>query len=472
MDAVRLVRWVTAASVAAMASGCVLQSPPSAEQLRTEALPHTAVPEGWKGGGSPGPVVDQWLATFGDPVLTTLVAEAIEHNYDLRVAAARAAQAAGYVRVAGASLLPSVGALAHGGGKGGGDGSGVAGVWVSASLELDVWGRVRYGRAAAEAQSAAAEADLAYARQSLAALVSKSWFVAIEAGLQRTLAQELLNSSEDLLRLAQDRLRIGSGNEQAVADARVGVGGYRDTLRQLDLAREQSLRALELILGRYPAAEIAVADRLAAMPPPVPVGLPSQLLERRPDVIAAERRVAAAFNRVGEAKAAQLPRISLTAGGSSISSDLFVLQDHSNPVWSLGGNLVAPLYQGGALRAQVEIRTAEQQQAVAEYARAGQRAFGEVEGALSAERALRDRDQILEANVRDNERSLELAQVQFRVGAIDLRSVQQRQLALNAVRTSRLRVQGELLAQRVNLYLALGGGFGDAPAAPVVGRAQ
>jgi NodT family efflux transporter outer membrane factor (OMF) lipoprotein len=256
---------------------------------------------------------------------------------------------------------------------------------------------------------------------------------------------------------------VGSGNELAVAQARATVGTYRDTLRQIELSREQALRALELLLGRYPAAEIAVAERLAPMPQPVPAGVPSQLLERRPDVVAAERRVAAAFNRVGEARAAQLPRISLTAGGSSVSSDLIELKDTSNPIWSLGANLIAPLYQGGSLRAQVEIRSAEQKQAVADYARAGQRAFGEVEGALAAENALRERGDILDAAVRDSARALELAQIQYRVGTIDLSTVEQRQLALYSARTSRLRVQSEQLAQRVNLYLALGGGF-DLPA--------
>jgi outer membrane protein TolC len=187
--------------------------------------------------------------------------------------------------------------------------------------------------------------------------------------------------------------------------------------------------------------------------------MPSQILERRPDMIAAERRVAAAFNRVGEARAAMLPRISLTAGGSSVSSDLIVLKDTSNPIWSLGANLIAPLYQGGALRAQVEIRSAEQQQAVAEYARAGQRAFGEVENALAAENALRDRYKILEAAVRDSARALELAQIQYRIGSVDLRAVEQNQLAWYSARLALLRVQTERLAQRINLYLALGGGF-------------
>jgi outer membrane protein TolC len=203
------------------------------------------------------------------------------------------------------------------------------------------------------------------------------------------------------------------------------------------------------------------------MPAPVPIGLPSDLLERRPDVIAAERRVAAAFSRVGEAKAAQLPRIGLTASLSTISSDVLVLQDRSNPSFGFGANLFAPLYQGGALRAQVEVRDAEQKQAMADYARIAQKSFGEVENALGAEFALRDREALLARTVADNERALELVQVQYRVGSVDLRAVEQRQLALLQVRTTLLRVQTERLAQRVNLYLALGGGF-DAPALTAV----
>ena len=461
---------VLAATVAvAVLGGCALNRPPNTGELQQQALPHTNVPAVWKAvGGAPAPVADYWLSTFDDPALSVLVNEAQAFNADLQVAAARVEQAAGYVKVAHASLLPAVGVVGMAGGKSGGSG-GLDGIWLNASLELDVWGRLRYGQAAVQEQAAALAADYAYARQSIAAMVAKGWFVAIEAGLQRTIARDALRSSETLLRVAEDRLRIGNGNEQAVAEARANVGSYRDRLRQIDLAREQAMRALELLLGRYPATEIAVASRLPAMPPPVPVGMPSQLLERRPDVFAAERRVAAAFDRVGEARAAQLPRISLSAGGSSVSSDLIELKDTSNPLWSLGANLIAPIYQGGALRAQVEIRTAEQKQAVGEYARTGQRAFGEVEGALATEDALRERATILEATIRDSARALELAQVQYRVGTIDLRLVEQNQLALYSARLALLRVQTERLAQRVNLHLALGGGFDASPWDAVAG---
>ncbi len=452
-----------AVACAGALAGCALKNPPSSADLQRDALPHTTVPANWKApGGAPVPVADRWLASFDDPALSALVAEALTYNADLQAAAARVEQAAGYVAVASGSLYPSVGLAATQSGKSGG-GGGLNAVFLNASLELDVWGRLRYGEAAAEAQSAAVQADYAYARQSLAAMVAKSWFVAIEAGLQRAIVVEALSSSDSLLKLSQERLRIGNGNEQAVAEARANAGTYRDTLRQIELSREQALRALELLLGRYPAAEIAVAQQLAAIPAAVSIGVPSELLERRPDVIAAERRVAAAFNRIGEAKAAQLPRISLTAGGSNISSDVFVLKDRSNPAFSCGANLLAPIYQGGVLRAQVEIRTAEQKEAVAQYASIAQRSFSEVENALAAENVLRDRDAILGANIIDNARALELVQIQFRVGSVDLRAVEQRQLALYTAQTTRLRVQSERLAQRVNLYLALGGGF-DMPA--------
>jgi NodT family efflux transporter outer membrane factor (OMF) lipoprotein len=458
MITARFSRNLFAVSVAGALAGCVLSPPPSNGELQKQAIPNTAIPVSWKAGGTDAPVAGHWLASFNDPALSALVDEALKYNADLQASAARVERAAGFLKVASASFQPSVTAVGITGGKSGG-GGGLEGVFLNASLELDVWGRVRYGQSAAENDAAAFAADYAYARQSLAAMVAKSWFMAIEAGMQQSIAGEMLRSAESMLKLAQDRQRIGNGNEQAVADARAAVANYRDVLRQIELSRDQSLRALESLLGRYPSAEIKVAEQFSAMPESVPAGMPSQLLERRPDVIAAERRVAATFNRIGEARAAQLPRISLTAGGSDVSSDLIVLKNLDNPVWSLGANLIAPLYQGGALRAQVEIRSADQKQAVAQYARAGQRAFSEVEAALAAERTLRDRHTLLDAAVRDNERALELAQIQYRVGNIDLRTVEQRRLNLYAARTSQLRVQSEQRAQRANLHLALGGGF-------------
>jgi NodT family efflux transporter outer membrane factor (OMF) lipoprotein len=447
-------------SACALLSGCALAPPPSSEELGERVLPTTPLPAQWTAGhADSGNVANNWLTTFGDPQLEELVAEAIFFNSDLRLAAARVEQAAALVRVAGGKLYPAVGVLARGGGDTGGDDSGIEGVILSASWELDLWGRVRYERRAAQDQFASTEADFTFARQSLAALVAKSWFLATEASLQRDLLNDMVNAATTLLDLANERMRVGIGNELDVTTARVNLQTVRDNLRQVDLSYEQARRALEVLVGRYPAAALTAPPQFGSLAETAPAGLPSELLERRPDVIAAQRRVAAAFSRVKEAQMARLPKITLTGSGSDLSSDLFVLQDRDDPVWSAGGSVLAPLFTGGALKGQVEVRTAEQKQAVALYVQTALEAFADVENALSSELALEERESILASAVADARRALELAETRYRVGSGDLRSVEQQQLAYRQARMSLLRVQSERRVQRVNLHLALGGDF-------------
>jgi len=450
----------TLALTVGLIGGCTLLTPPASEALRKDALPNVRVPQQWKQPAEPGPVVDSGFGSLGDPALAALVQEALTYNADLRAGAARVEQAQGYVTVAGAKLQPGVAALAKGGGKWGGDYSGMSSALIGATWEIDVWGRQRYGARAASDSYASAQLDYLYAQQSLAAWVVRSWLLAVQSAQQETLLREVVLSADKLVGLTKQRLKSGIGNEQEVAQAQASLGEYQDRLRQIQFAHNQALRALEVLLGRYPGADVQTASRLPALPAPIPAGLPSELLERRPDVAAAERRVAAAFNNTEVARTAHLPTISLTATLGTLSSDIIVLKNHSNPTSGLGGSLLWPLFTGGALDAQVDIRTAEQKQAVADYAAVGLRAFDEVEGALSSETALRERQAILDQVAADNRRSLELATVQYKIGSSDLRSVLQEQLRLYSTLMSLVQVEGERLAQRVNLHLALGGGFG------------
>ena len=449
-------------------AGCALAPPPRSADIQPQAMPNVATPGQWSvEGAAAGPVAESWLAAFDDARLQALVKEALAYNPDLRVAATRVEVASEYVNLADSTLYPQVNLLARGGGEMSGDSSGLKGAGLFADWELDLWGRVRSARAANVAAYESVVADAEYARQSVAALVAKSYFLAVEAGLQLAMAERMVAAAEELTALAEQRERIGKGDGYDVALARASAGTFRDTVEQLKLAREQSLRALESLVGRYPSADVEVATELAQLPGAVPAGLPSELLERRPDVVAAERRIAAAFYGVQEAKAARLPRISLTASVNDISSDLFVLKNRDNPVWSAGASLLLPVFTGGALQTQVRIRTAEQKQAVAEYGRIGARAFGEVEGALSAEFAAARRERVLGRVVADNEQALALAQKRYEIGSADLRGVRQQQLAAYGSRAALLRVETERLVQRVNLHLVLGGGFGAAPAEPV-----
>jgi len=445
--------------IALLVQGCVLKPEPTAAELAPQTLPNTMVPAAWKAFDTGTSAVENgWLKGFADPRLDALVGEALAYNTDLQSAAARMEQAAANVRIAGGELYPALTVFGRGG-EDSGESSGLQGVVLSASWELDVWGRVRYGVRGARDQYAATESDYASARQSIAALVAKAWFTAIEASAQQALASDMLTSANALLSLANDRFRVGVGSELDVSTARVNVDAYQDALVQTSLAREQALRALETLLGRYPAAEIAVDRQFTAISVRVPAGLPSELLERRPDVIAAWRRVGAAFNRVEQARAARLPKLTLTGSASDLSSDLFVLKDRDSPVWAIGGTLFAPLFSGGSLKAQVEARTAEQRQALAAYASTALRAFSDVEGSLAGESAMLARESVLQTSVTDSERALRLAETRYRVGSGDLRSVQQQQISWSSARVNLLRVQSERRIQRVNLHLALGGDF-------------
>jgi NodT family efflux transporter outer membrane factor (OMF) lipoprotein len=441
---------------------CALNDPPTTEAVQGEAIGKVDLERGWSApAGATGQIADDWLASFGDPQLEALVAEAIAGNPDLRISAARVEQAAGYAKKAGAALLPAVDLLGRGSTKLGQDlGTGLSGGILSAVWELDLWGRIRYGRRAAQGSYASAVADNEYARQSIAAMTARTWFTATETLLEGRLGDETVQFSEQLATLARQRQEVGVGDERDVVLAEANLNSYRDAVQQIRLAHDQSLRALEVLLGRYPAAELQARPDLPELPGTVPPGMPLQMLERRPDLIAAERRVAAAFDRVGEAKAAKLPQLSLTGTVGAITSEVLQLKDDfENPVAGLGATLLAPLYRGGSLQADVEIRQGEQKQAVAEYARSALNAISEVENALAAARTLGEREQILQAAVAQYGRALELEEIGYRVGKADLRSVLERQLALYGARLALLRVQSEQLIQRINLHLALGGSF-------------
>jgi outer membrane protein, multidrug efflux system len=456
---------------AGLLAGCATKSPPTRAEIHRQSgtLTNIALADPWKAAAvSTNVIQDNWLATFGDTQLDVLVAEAMDHNPDLRVASTRVEQAGQYVELAKAALRPAVNLLGTGGFKmGGGDiSSALQGISLGASWEPDLWGRLRYGRNAAQSTYASAKADFEFARQSLAASTAKTWFSASETWQQQQIADEMVKAAQELVTLATQRQNIGPGSEQDVALARANLGNFQDSARQVRLAHSQTVRALELLLGRYPAAELAASHNLAKMPGDLSAGLPIQMLERRPDMIAAERRVAAAFNRVGEAKAAQLPRIILNANVAVIESDILQLKsDFDNPAVGAGAKLIAPIYQGGALKTQVRIRTLEQKEAVAQYAQMALRALGDVENALAASQTLAERETLLRQVLADSERALTMAQASYRVGRGDLRAVQQQQLDVHSARLALLRVQSEQLVQRVNLHLALGGSFeSSAPA--------
>ena len=462
-------RTLVPLAIAALLTACVADPPP-AQDVRREALPNVALDRQWAAaaGVSADTVQQEWLRTFNDPQLDALVQEALAHNPDLRVAGARVEQAAQSLIIAQAALRPWFGVFGTGGGKTGGGGdsaSALQAIMLFASWELDLWGRIRYGRNAAQQDLLSVQADLEFARQSLAASVAKAWFTATQLTLNAGIAGDMVRSANQLTSLAQDRERVGAGTDAETAVTRATAKELEASQQQIELGRSQALRALELLVGRYPAAEVQARAELLAVPGPIAAGIPLQMLERRPDVIAAERRVAAAFNRVGEAKAARFPQITLSGNFGAFESEILEIRDDfENPSGGVGARLLAPIYQGGALSAKVEIRTLQQKEAVADYARVSLRAIGDVENALAASASLATRAALLTDAVNEQARALELTETQFKIGRADRRAVEQQRINMQNARIAWHNVRTDELAGRVNLHLALGGSF--APAAP------
>lgn len=437
---------------------CAGAGPEPTPRADTAAI---APDSGWKAAALPGEVTDGWLANFRDPRLITLVQEALQNNPGLQAAAANLEAAQAGARRAGASLLPSVGLNAGGNRNLPFEGTSTARLGASLDIgwELDLWGRVASAKRGATQQALAAAADFAFARQSLAAQTAKAWFLAAEAKMQHHLAREFTANKEQMLGLVEARFRSGAVTQQDLSTARADLAASRQAAQAAETAYHEAVRSLEILIGRYPSAELETADTLQAVPPPIPAGLPSEILERRPDIIAAEREVAAAFQFSRSAAAARLPRIALTGSTGAASNALNTLINPASALAAFGASLFQPLFDGGLRQAEFEQAKASQKAAVARYRAAALQAFQEVENALARESSLRLQEEALIEAASSFRLAREIAETRYRQGAVALSDVLLARLQELQARTTLIRVRGDRLVQRVNLHLALGGDF-------------
>ncbi len=361
------------AVAAGLLSGCGATSSREAIEADVDQAVESespATPGQWGADSATGAVQVGWIDSFNDPALTELVEEAQANNRNLAAAAANVDRAWALARQAGAALSPEISVSAGAGRSGTADSSMPdrtnLSLGLQVSWEADLWGRLRAGQRGAVASAQAREADFLFAQYSLAAAIAKAYFTAIEAKLQYDIAGETVGILQETQRIVDVKYDNGMATAQDVSLTRSDLASARERLTTVGGSRRDALRALEVLLGRYPGAELDVRKSLPDAPPPPPAGVPSELLERRPDIVAAERRVAAAFNTTAQAKAARLPSVGLTGQLGGASGSLSDLLDPTNVAWGLGANLLAPIFDGGRRRENVVIATAGQEQALAE----------------------------------------------------------------------------------------------------------
>jgi outer membrane protein, multidrug efflux system len=464
------------AAAAACASAPPLTQPeigmpvPAAWTTSTTAASESAPTDWWRG--------------FADPMLDAVVDEALDGNRDLRAAAARLDAAAALARVSAADEWPILGAsvtaarrrqnfigLPIPGAEGAVLSTQVStfGLSLDTAWEADLWGRIRSGVSASLADAEAAAFEVGGARQSIAARTARTWFALIEARQQLRLAEETVGTYRTTTDQVRDRYERGL---RPSIDLRLMLANLH-TAEALEAQRREQygrvLRQFELLLGRYPAGALQTPDALPALPGDVPVGLPADLLAQRPDLRAAERRIAAADARLVASRRALYPGLTLTGSTGIATNALRRLLDGDFSVWSLAGSVTQPLFQGGRLRARVEVADAQSREALESYASLALTAFAEVESALDAEVHLRERTARLEDAIDQARAARALAEERYAAGLEPILSVldaQRRQLDAESQLLVLRRLQ---LDTRIDLHLALGGDFlvpapGGAPA--------
>jgi len=428
-------------------------------------------PPGWIA-AAPADALDRgpWWTLFDDPTLDQLAQRVQVSNQNIAAAAAAYEQARALVREQRAALFPSVsldgGASRSGGGSGSSSTSRGTRYQVSlgASWEPDVWGRLRGSISAAGARAQASAADLASARLAATGELAADYLNLRETDAEAALLRDTIAAYERSAQIAQNRYAAGIAPKSDVLQAQTQLANARAELAGLERQRAQLEHAIAVLVGEAPANfSLAPATWTGAAVPAVPVGVPSALLQRRPDIAAAERNVAAANAQIGIARAGYFPSFSLSASDGSSASRLADLFSASTMAWSLGLSLMQTVFDAGATGARVAQAKAAWEQAVAQYRQTVLVALQDVEDQLTAARVL-EQQQALKRQASEAAGQAEAQMInRYRAGQVSYSEVVSAQVSAWSARRALVQATAARQTAAVALIQALGGGW-HAPA--------
>ncbi|MCC6839456.1 MAG: efflux transporter outer membrane subunit [Flavobacteriales bacterium] len=407
-------------------------------------------------------LTDSWWTGFGSPDLDRLMAAARAGNLDIKAALARIAQARAQVRGAEAGLYPTFDASGSAGRSGNAadpDSNSYRGN-LQVGYELDLWGRVAAGVTAAEAGAQATALDAVALDLVLQGDVATTYFTYLALGERLRVAEENLAIARGTLALVQEQAAAGAVSGLELAQQRQQVAAISAQIPDLEGQRRQAVNALALLAGTTTAALGAPGGALAEVAvPQIQPGVPSDLLLRRPDLRGAEAELVAANANIGAARAAFLPSIALTAEGGIASNLLNALLRPESLLYSLAASLVAPIFDGGAREADLEVARARYEELVYLYQQSALTAFREVEDALVDQETQALSEAALVESERQARQAYNLAALQYREGAIDLLTLLDAQRTLLSAQDSLVQARLSRLSAAVALAKALGGGW-------------
>ncbi|MDR5780850.1 efflux transporter outer membrane subunit [Caballeronia sp. LZ065] len=454
-------RFLSFASMTAcmVLAGCLSRPPIPPADVATPATYRYSM-----AGGSADPVTADWWRRFDSAELDRLVTQATAQNFDLAAAVARVKQARANATIAGAALLPSVSGFADASRQGGlmvnnqlPSGSAFD-LGVSATYELDFWGKNQATRDAAVERVRAFAFDQATVQMTLTADVADSWLQTVALREREQIAQRNLETARAILRNVKSQYRAGYVTALDAAQQRTLVASQQRAAAALHQQGNDSEALLATLLG-VPASGFTVTTRTldAVNAPGVDAGVPASLLTRRPDIAYAEAQLAAAHADVAAARAAMFPSVTLSAylgTGSDRAQRIF-----DNPLYSVAAGLTAPIFDAGALAAGRDLAQAQQEELLAAYRKAIVSGFADVERALNASAGADAQTRAQDDELSEARHTLELAQSRYRAGAETALTVLDAQRTLYSAEDEHVQLHLERLRAAVATYRALGGGW-------------
>lgn len=457
---------ISALLAAAVLSGCALA--PTYERPATPQPAAFKELQGWAP-AAPADTLDRgpWWTLFNDPVLDGLARQVEVSNQNVAAAVAAYSQARALVAQQRAALFPTVtltgGANRNGNGGGNDNNNGRTSnsfrLNIGSSWEPDVWGRLRAGISAAQANAQASAADLASARLSAQGELAADYFSLRSVDAQRALLATTIEGYQRVLKITQNRFDVGIVPHSDVYQAQTQLASAQSDDLTLARQRAQLEHAIAVLVGKAPADFALAPAPWTVTVPDVPVGVPSTLLERRPDIAASERAVAAANAQIGLVRAAYFPQIGLTASYGPSASAIGDLFKASSMAWALGLSATETIFNGGANRAAVQGADAAREQAVARYRQTVLDAFADVEDQLNATRVLAQQQELQRQASAAADKVEEQVLNRYKAGQVSYSEVVQAQVtALNA-RRALVQTQGNRQTTAVALIQSLGGGW-------------
>ena len=434
--------------------------------------PNVAAPVAWNeaGAGNGAAVTADWWGTFGSAELQQLVDRALAGSPDLAIATERVRQAEAQVRVTGASLFPTLDLGVGTSTRSSSDNRGSAttnatSAQLSASYELDLWGRNRLGVRSAQSSLQATAFDRDTARLTLISGVASSYFQVLSLRSRLAVARENLTIAERVRDLVGARVRNGAASQLDLSRQEATMLSQRSALLPIEQQQRQTLAALAVLIGQVPEGFDVKAPGVADLSvPAINPGVPAQVLVRRPDLASAEAQLAASNANVAAARAALLPSISLTGTAGTASAALLSFASGGTSAIGLALSVLQPIFDGGRLRGQVSISESRERELVETYRRAILAAFKDVEDSLvAADRQAQQETLQGEVQVQARE-ALRLAEIRYREGVDDLLTVLDAQRTLFNAQDQLAQIRLNRLLAAVSLYKALGGGWSGATA--------